>query len=391
MTGMEQVRREAASLVMVGFQGLSLAEAAPLADLIGAGISGAILFKRNVESAAQVARLCEALRREAGRPFILSVDQEGGRVARLRHAPMTLLPPMREVGRTGSEPLAFELGSLLGREVRASGFDLDFAPVLDVDSNPANPVIGDRSFGAEPALVGAMGIALARGLESEGVASCGKHFPGHGDTAQDSHKELPRLGHALERLRGVELPPFAAYARAGLASIMTAHVCFDALDADPGKGPALPATFSRRALEGLLRNELGFAGLIISDDLEMNAISERYSMGEAAVLAVAAGVDLLLVCHRPERQLEVIEALGAEAERSEAFAARVTEAARRIAALKARFCIPARGDAEAVARLGLLESQEHQRHAALLLEAIAKGGASSAHLSQGVMADPTEA
>ena len=178
--------REVASLLCVGFTGT---EPSPeVLELIARGVGGVILFSRNVRDAEQVAALSAALKRAAGRPLLISVDQEGGRVARLR-APQgfTELPPMRALGATGDEHLAFAVGALLGRELRAVGIDQDYAPVVDVDTNPRNPVIGDRSLGRDPAAVGRLGAAVARGLQSAGVAACAKHFPGHGDTSQDSH------------------------------------------------------------------------------------------------------------------------------------------------------------------------------------------------------------
>ncbi|MBU8898928.1 beta-N-acetylhexosaminidase [Corallococcus sp. H22C18031201] len=331
---------------MVGFPGTHVD--ADLAALMDDGISGAILFKRNVGSASETAALCQALKTRAGRPFILSVDQEGGRVARLRGAPFTALPPMRELGQRGDEALAERVGRLLAHELRALGFDWDFAPVLDVDTNPANPVIGDRSFGREPEVVARLGVALARGLEAGGVASCGKHFPGHGDTTTDSHLTLPRLAHDLERLRRVELVPFQAFARAGLASLMTAHVLFDALE------PGVPATMSTRVLEGLLRRELGFDGVLVSDDLEMKAIADHYSVEEATVQGTLAGVDLFLVCHKADVQRRAIEALVKAVESGRVPRSRLAEAHRRLDALVARFVRPPED------RLAQLGSAEHR-------------------------------
>src|SRR5512133_1769773 len=206
--------RDASALLCVGFHGKT--PSPEVLELIRRGVSGVILFSRNVESAEQVAELTAALKRAAGRPLLVTIDQEGGRVARLR-APQgfTELPPMRAIGAAGDDRLAFEVGALLGRELRAVGIDQDYAPVVDVDTNPANPVIGDRSFGREASGVGRMGAAVARGLQSAGVAACAKHFPGHGDTSQDSHRDLPRLAHPVERLREVELVPFRALADAG--------------------------------------------------------------------------------------------------------------------------------------------------------------------------------
>jgi len=223
------------------------------------------------------------------------------------------------------------------------GFDVDFAPVLDVDTNPANPVIGDRSFHRDPAEVARLGVALAKGLEAGGVASCAKHFPGHGDTAKDSHLDLPSLPHDLERLRRVELLPFAAYAKAGLASVMTAHVIFDALDA------GVPATMSRKVMEGLLRQELGFGGVVISDDLEMKAISEHFSIERAVVEGTVAGVDCFLVCHRADVQRAAIESLVKAVEQGVVTRARLDEARARVAALTRRFV---RGPEDLLGTLG---------------------------------------
>lgn len=320
---------ECASLFVVGFPGLQ-----PDADvqrLIDDGVGGVILFKRNVESPRQVAELVRALKTHAGRPLLASVDQEGGRVARLRGAPFTSLPPMRQLGLSGDAALVERAGRLLALEVRALGFDVDFAPVLDVDTNPANPVIGDRSFHRDATEVARLGVALGRGLEQGGVASCGKHFPGHGDTAKDSHLDLPSLPHALERLRQVELLPFAHWAKAGLASVMTAHVIFDALD------PGVPATMSPRVLDGLLRRELGYQGVVVSDDLEMKAISEHFTVERAVVEGTRAGVDCFLVCHHPDVQRRAIEALVHAVERGEVSRERLAEARARVAALVRRF------------------------------------------------------
>jgi beta-N-acetylhexosaminidase len=233
---------------------------------------------------------------------------------------------MRAVGERGDEATAFAVGALLGRELRAVGVDQDFAPVVDVDTNPANPVIGDRLLGPDPALVGRLGAALARGIQSEGVAACAKHFPGHGDTSQDSHVELPRISHPLTRLEAVELVPFRALAAAGVASVMTAHVVFEALD------PGRPATMSPQVMR-LLRDSCGFDGPALSDDLEMAAVAAHFPLEEAAPASVAAGVDGLLVCHRAEVQHRAIDLLRAAVERGQVSRERLAEARARIGRL----------------------------------------------------------
>ncbi len=359
-----RLEREVAKLFCVGFAGLE--PSAELRELQRRGISGAILFKRNLESAPQAAALNAALEEAAGRPFLTSLDQEGGRVMRLRD-PLSPLPPMRLVGRAGDPDLARGLGVVLGAELRALGFDLDFAPVLDVDTNPSNPVIGDRSFGAEAAKVSELGVALLGGIQAAGVAACGKHFPGHGDTAQDSHLELPRLPHPLERLEAVELPPFAAAIRAGVASIMTAHVIFEPLD------PIYPATMSRPALDGILRDRMGFDGVVISDDLEMKAIADHFGIEEAVIRGVQAGVDLFLVCHTPALQHQAIDALIHAVERGEIPRQRILEAGRRIDGLMARYVRPKASNPD----LSLLGCEAHRAiihamEAAAGLEAVAE-------------------
>jgi len=317
--------RQIATLFTVGFHGTT--PSPEVLELLRRGVGGVILFSRNVIDAEQVATLVAELKRAAGRPLLVSIDQEGGRVARLR-APQgfTELPPMRAIGETRDAALAFEVGALLGRELRAVGVDQDYAPVVDVDTNPRNPVIGDRSFSRDPGEVARLGAALASGLQSAGVAACAKHFPGHGDTSQDSHQALPHLAHDLERLRAVELVPFRALARAGVASVMTAHVVFDALDA------GRPATLSAPVLR-LLREACGYDGCVVSDDLEMKAVADHFPLEEAVPAAFAAGVDSLLVCHQAELQHRAIDLARTAVESGAVSRERLAEASRRVAAL----------------------------------------------------------
>lgn len=284
-------------LLWIGFDGkVPTPEAV---RLVHQGVSGVILFARNVGTAAETRALIRELKAIAPGPLLLSVDQEGGRVARLTDG-FTAFPPMRELSDRSTDEIR-AIGEALGAEVRGAGFDVDLAPVVDVDSNPANPVIGDRSFSRDPEVVARLGAAMIEGLQTQ-VAACAKHFPGHGDTDKDSHHDLPRLPHPLERLRACELVPFRAAVEAGVACVMTTHVVFDALD------PGVAATMSAPAIS-LLRDEIGFGGVCVSDCLEMKAISEHFGCGKAAVRAVAAGVDALLVSHTPDAQNEVIESL----------------------------------------------------------------------------------
>jgi len=323
---------QAARLFTVGFHGKAVSE--DLRRLLALGVGGVIFFSRNVGQPAEVAELSNAIKHQAGRPISIALDQEGGKVARLRQG-FSELPSMRALGETGSTSLARELGALMGRELRAVGFDLNYAPVLDVDTNPDNPVIGSRSFGRTPELVSEFGLALLTGLESAGVAACGKHFPGHGDTSQDSHLELPRLLHSLERLQRVELQPFAAAVAAGIPALMTAHVIFEPLD------PVYPATMSRAVVHGLLREKMHFDGLVITDDLEMRAIADHYGVEDAVVRGLNAGVDQFLCCHTAELAQRAIEAVVHAVERGTVSRETLATANRRIQTFSERYAHPA--------------------------------------------------
>lgn len=295
-------------------------------------LGGAILFARNVEVPEQVSELAadvEALGVAA--PAWVSVDQEGGRVARLR-APFTEWPPMATLGRAGSEELAERFARALAAELRAVGVTLDFAPVLDVHTNPANPIIGDRAFAETAAGVAQLGRVVVRALQEEGVAACGKHFPGHGDTSTDSHLELPLVEHPPDRLRAVEFEPFRAAITEQVAFIMTAHVLVPSLDQER------PATLSPHVVHEELRTGLGFQGVIVSDDLEMKAVSAHHAVPDAAVSAIRAGCDALLVCSGDvDLQARTLEALIRAAETGDIPRARLDDAFRRLRAAKERF------------------------------------------------------
>jgi beta-N-acetylhexosaminidase len=316
-------------LLFVGFEGTD----AP-ADLRGriaaSEVGGVMLFKPNVSTPGQVAGLVTALRGAApgDAPLLVAVDQEGGVVQRLR-SPLTEWPAMLSVGSAGDVARTQAVGRALGEELAALGIGWDFAPVLDVHTNPENPVIGSRAFGVTPEVVAEQALAFWRGLRAAGLVGCGKHFPGHGDTRTDSHVELPVVDHDPQRMRRIELAPFAAAARAGIDAIMTAHVLYPALDGER------PATLSPRILGDVLRGELGFRGVIVSDDLGMKAVADRYGIEELAVGCVAAGCDALLLREPVERQVAAFEALVRAAEADAVLRARVEESAARVAALKA--------------------------------------------------------
>ena len=294
-------RHEAAGLCLFGFEGTTLSDT--LRRQMDLGVAGFILFKRNIESPAQTAQLVFALKTYAKRPLIVAVDQEGGRVARLRMPPITHLPPMRLLGKTMEPQLLQQAGTLVGFELSALGIDWNLAPVLDVDSNPDNLAIGDRCFHEQPHEAALLGLAFARGLESQNVASCAKHFPGQGDAHQDSHFFLPSILHDEAFLRSRELIPFAAYAKAGLAAVMPAHVRYPALD------NAWPSSLSYALLTKLLRREMAFEGLVVADDMGMGAIVSHWPMEKAAVQAVAAGSNLLLLCNSAAQREQALDGL----------------------------------------------------------------------------------
>ncbi|HEY1695860.1 MAG TPA: beta-N-acetylhexosaminidase [Polyangiaceae bacterium] len=344
-------------LVVGGFPGASLP--APFAKALRERRrGGAILFKPNVEGGpCQVAALTRELHAATAsasasspaRHTLVGVDQEGGRVARLR-APLLVVPPMRAVASWGDEALAERIARAVAAELAALGVTIDFAPVLDVNTCPHNPVIGDRAFGEDPETCARFGAAWIRGLQSAGILACGKHFPGHGDTSKDSHFDLPVVDQPRERLERVELAPFRAAVAAGVATLMTAHVVYPALD------PDRPATMSP-ASSTELRDALGFDGVLFSDDLEMQAIAARMTVEEAAVRAIAAGCDALLVCWSDEKQERAVDALAREADRSPAFAARCAQALRRVNAARQRVTARPADEAAVAQAIGGPESR----------------------------------
>jgi beta-N-acetylhexosaminidase len=324
-------------------------------------LGGTILFSRNVEAPEQVAELAgeaEALGRSM--PAWVSIDQEGGRVARLKE-PFTRWPPMAVLGRANSDELAERFGRALARELRAVGITLDYAPVLDIHTNPKNPVIGDRALAEKADEVARLGCVIIRALQKEGVAACGKHFPGHGDTSTDSHFELPLVEHPPDRLRAVEFEPFRAAIREGVAFIMTAHVHVPSLDEN------VPATLSPRIVQAILRDELRYQGVILSDDLEMKAVAATTPVPVAAVQAIKAGCDGVLICSGDvELQATTLEALIKGVESGEIPHKRIDDALMRLRRAKEQYL--ARERPKMSARLKdlrrVIGSDEHQAIAA---------------------------
>jgi beta-N-acetylhexosaminidase len=356
-------KRRAGQRLVIGISGKGIT-ADERAFIRDARPGGFILFAHNVEEPRQVRELNRELASllPTDLPPIRCVDQEGGLVQRVK-APATVWPPMRFVGNVGKLDFTAEVGRALGREVRACGFDLDFAPVADVDSNPKNPIIGKRAFASTAALTARHVAAFIRGMQEEGCIACAKHFPGHGDTASDSHLELPVVEKDPPDLEEIELPPFRAAVQAGVGTVMTAHVLYPAWDEKN------PATMSSRILVRELREKLGFGGVLVSDDLEMKAVRGRYPLEDQLRAASEASVDVFLVCHELSLAWESWEGLVRLQEASKAQDDAAIDAVKRWNALRERFL----KDASPQPELEVLGCPDHQMLAA---RARSEGGVS---------------
>lgn len=327
---MPELERLAGAVLCVGFEGAAPADA-PLAELAELAPGGILLFDRNVRGVRAMRELVESVasqitQRSGTTPFV-AIDQEGGRVARLRRDAHEL-PSMMALGAVDDVELAERLGALVAGDLRAAGITVDFAPVLDLALEPGSDVIGTRSFGDDPERVAALGIAVMLGLERAGVVATIKHFPGHGATEADSHAVLPEIDATLATLRTRDLVPFVGAIRAGARAVMTAHIVVRALDANR------PATLSRRILQDLLRDELGFGGVCFTDCLEMDAIAASVGTERGAVLALVAGADCVTISHSLDRARGARAAIVAAVRSGELTLGRLEEAAGRVSRLR---------------------------------------------------------
>lgn len=319
-------------LLFFGFDGMAPDEQA--LDMISRyRPGGLIIMGANVESSSQLAKLVDALKagtEKYGIPAFIGVDEEGGRVSRM---PPELkdMPAALKVGKTGDPGHAEGMGRVIAEELKAFGFNMDFAPVLDIWSNPKNTVIGDRAFGTDPETVGKMGIPVMKGLADGGIIPVVKHFPGHGNTVADSHKELPVSDSGVERLKSFELKPFEEAVASGADAVMIAHILLEQVD------DQYPASLSKAVITDLLRNQMGFDGVVITDDMTMGAIAKNYGLEEAAVKAVQAGCDLLLVVHGYDREAQVAESLKNAVQNGEISEERLDESVYRILRLKEKY------------------------------------------------------
>ncbi|UVI29986.1 beta-N-acetylhexosaminidase [Paenibacillus spongiae] len=295
-------------------------------------VGGIIFYKDNLASPKAVITYINQLKewnKASAAPLILSVDQEGGKVSRLPG--LERLPSAAAIGATGKVPFASAVGSLLGREAEAMGLNMDYAPVLDINSNPDNPVIGTRSYGATAKVVTSMGMAVMSAIRNEGVIPVVKHFPGHGDTSVDSHLELPVVHKNLEQLKEFEWKPFAEAIGQGADAVMVAHILFPKIDED------YPSSLSKTIITDHLRGTLGFEGVVMTDDMTMGAIAQNYGIGEAAVRTVMAGSDIVLVAHEYGNVDKVIQALKQSVTKGELTEQRIDESVMRILELKQRY------------------------------------------------------
>lgn len=326
----KQTRSLVGQLFIVGFDGYSVP--APFKKCVqDCNLGGVIYFKRNVQSPAQLAELSNEIqfscRVKGAPPLFISIDHEGGKINRLVK-PFTKFPGNSYIGELGSPKVAFQFGIVIGKELKSVGININYAPVVDVDTNRNSPVIGPRAFSREPEVCGRMGSAVCRGLQKMGIIAVAKHFPGHGDTTEDSHFSLPKVEKTLEELEAIELIPFRRVIRSRIEAVMSAHIFNPQLD------PQYPATLSRATLTEILRKKLRFSRLIISDDMEMKAITDKYDPIQSAVLAIKAGCDLLIYRGDgglPEAQ---IEAISKAVEQGEIPVAQLEESITRISTAK---------------------------------------------------------
>jgi beta-N-acetylhexosaminidase len=330
------LRQKIGQLMMFGFKGMTPSES--IKEMIKKHhVGGVILFSRNVGTAEEVLSLNNQLQeiaQNAGHeyPLLISIDQENGVVRRLGVG-TTLFPGNMALGAVNSEKVTCEVSKGTATELKELGINMNLAPVVDVNNNPENPVIGVRSYGEDPETVGRMGVAAIRGHQAAGVVTTIKHFPGHGDTNVDSHLALPTIAHDRKRLDEVELVPFKRAIEAGADCVMIAHVYFPAIET----GENVPATVSPTVIRGLLREELGFDGVVTTDCMEMKAIQDTFGTAEGALLGLKAGIDMIMISHSYELQLETIERIVKAVEEGEISESLIDEAAERILRLKNKY------------------------------------------------------
>ena len=319
-------------LIIVGKEGLEINED-DIHQIENNKVGGFIFFSRNVDNENQVLNLLNELKNSNSSnkiPLFLSIDEEGGAVSRLSQI-YGKLPTAKKLGEKSNQELSFEYGKILGLSLKKLGFNLDFAPVLDINSNPKNPIIGDRAYGNTVEKVVENDISVMDGIHSEGIISSVKHFPGHGDTSVDSHLDLPRIDKSLDELENLELYPFKEAINKDADMIMVAHILFPQLD------DKYPASMSGQIINKLLREKLNFNGVIVSDDITMGAITENYSIGKGAIEFLKSGGDIILVCHEADNPSIVLDAIKMGIEEGEVSIDEIDKKVYRILSLKDKY------------------------------------------------------
>lgn len=319
-------------MVIVGVDGYNMNEnAKKMIDNYHVG--GFILLKANVDSTSQALGLINSLKSRNSKnkvPLFMSVDEEGGSITRMPDE-FQKFPTNMAIGKINNMEFSYKVGNVIAQEIRSFGFNLDFAPVLDINSNPKNPVIGDRSFGTESGVVSSLGVQTMKGIQAGKIISVVKHFPGHGDTSVDSHVGLPTVNNDLNRLKSFELIPFADAINNNADGVMVAHILLPKIDSKN------PASMSSTIVTGILRDYLKFTGVVFTDDMTMGAIVKNYNIGDAAVKSINAGVDVLLVCHEYANEVSIINALKKAAEDGTISESRIDESLYRILSLKQKY------------------------------------------------------
>lgn len=321
-------------LIIAGFDGTTVND--ELRSLIlEKYVGGVILFSKNVESASQVVELnneIKEINKVNKSPIFISVDEEGGLVSRMP-SEFKDIPTNSDIAKYDDEDLSYNIGKVIGEEISSLGFNMDFAPVLDINSNPNNPVIGNRSFGDNEAIVSKLGIATMKGLKDSNIIATVKHFPGHGDTSVDSHVGLPVVENDLERLKSFELVPFQKAIDEGVDMVMVSHIMLPKIDKND------PATLSKTIVTDILRKDMNYNGVVVTDDMTMGAIINNYDIGEAAVKSINAGVDIVMVCHQYDNVIKVIDAIKEAVKNGTITEERLDKSVERILKLKDKYNI----------------------------------------------------
>lgn len=326
------IEEKIGQLIIVGFEGTNINEEA-IKYIEDFKVGGFILFSRNIVDENQTLELLNDLKEANSNndiPLFLSIDEEGGRVSRLPKS-FVKLPEATNLGNKNDPNISYKFGQTLGERVKSLGFNMDFAPVLDINSNPKNPVIGTRSFGNTVEIVKNNGIEVMMGIKDTKVIPAAKHFPGHGDTSIDSHVNLPKVDKTMEKLKNFELIPFIAAIEKDIDIIMVAHILYSDIDQDQ------PATMSPKIIGGLLREELGYEGVVVSDDMTMGAIVENYTLEDGTLSFIKAGGDIALICHGNENPGKVLEKIKEAINTGELSEEYIDEKVYRILKLKAKY------------------------------------------------------